>query len=215
MLQPRSLRAISSQCTCIRNAVRHYSAPGTKTRGPKAGSKDATTKRQLPTKAPQGKTSSNETTVVATPTQPTSNQIMRTYKPRTPGVRHLKRPINDHLWKGRPLRRLTFAKKGQARGGRNNSGRITVRHRGGGHKRRIRIVDFERSVPGPHKVERIEHDPNRSAHIALVTEVKTGNQTYIVAAEGMREGDTIQSYRAGLPPDLIKSMGGSDRKSVV
>lgn len=135
--------------------------------------------------------------------------MMRTYKPRTPGLRHLKRPINDHLWPGRPLRSLTFPKKGQARGGRNNTGRITVRHRGGGHKRRIRIVDFERKEPGVHKVERIEHDPNRSAHIALVTNEKTGVQTYIVAAEGMREGDRIQSYRSGLPPDLIKSMGGT------
>lgn len=134
---------------------------------------------------------------------------MKTYKPRTPGVRHLRRPINDHLWKGRPLAKLTFAKKGQALGGRNNTGRITVRHRGGGHKRRIRTVDFERRAPGKHTVDRIEHDPNRSAHIALVTNSKTGEKTYIIAAEGMREGDTIESYRSGLPADLIKSMGGS------
>lgn len=133
---------------------------------------------------------------------------MRTYKPRTPGVRHLKRPINDHLWKGRPFLPLTFAKKGHGKGGRNNSGRITIRHRGGGHKRRIRTVDFLRMTPGPHTVERIEHDPGRSAHIALLNEEATGRKSYIVAAEGMRAGDVVQSYRAGIPRDLLESMGG-------
>jgi ribosomal protein L2 len=134
--------------------------------------------------------------------------IMRTYKPRTPGVRHLKRPINDHLWKGRPYLPLTFPKKGQAKGGRNNSGVITVRHRGGGAKRRIRTVDFHRWTPGPHLVERIEHDPNRSAHIALLTQEATGRKSYIVAADGMRTGDVVQSYRSGIPQDLLDSMGG-------
>jgi ribosomal protein L2 len=133
---------------------------------------------------------------------------MRTYKPRTPGLRHLKRPINDHLWKGRPYLPLTFPKKGHGKGGRNNTGRITVRHRGGGHKRRIRTVDFKRFAPGPHTVDRIEYDPGRSAHIALLTEQATGKKSYIVAAEGMRAGDVVQSYRAGLPQELIDSMGG-------
>jgi ribosomal protein L2 len=134
--------------------------------------------------------------------------MMRTYKPRTPGVRHLRRPINDHLWKGRPFLPLTFAKKGHGKGGRNNSGRVTIRHRGGGHKRRIRTVDFLRMAPGPHTVERIEHDPGRSAHIALLNEEATGRKSYIVAAEGMRAGDVVQSYRAGIPKDLLDSMGG-------
>ncbi|KAK0628158.1 50S ribosomal protein L2 [Bombardia bombarda] len=134
--------------------------------------------------------------------------ILRTYKPRTPGLRHLKRPINDHLWKGRPFLPLTYPKKGQAKGGRNNTGTITVRHRGGGHKRRIRTVDFERWAPGPHLVERIEYDPGRSAHIALVTEQATRNKSYILAADGMRAGDIVQSYRAGIPQDLLDSMGG-------
>jgi len=134
--------------------------------------------------------------------------MMRTYKPRTPGVRHLRRPINDHLWKGRPFLPLTFAKKGHGKGGRNNSGRVTIRHRGGGHKRRIRTVDFLRMEPGPHTVERIEHDPGRSAHIALLNEEATGRKSYIVAAEGMRAGDVVQSYRAGIPKDLLESMGG-------
>ncbi len=133
---------------------------------------------------------------------------MRTYKPRTPGVRHLKRPINDHLWKGRPYLPLTFPKKGHGKGGRNHSGKITVRHRGGGHKRRIRTVDFKRWTPGPHTVDRIEYDPGRSAHIALLTEQATGTKSYIVAAEGMRAGDVVQSYRAGIPVELLESMGG-------
>ncbi|KAI0387282.1 ribosomal protein L2 [Hypomontagnella monticulosa] len=137
-----------------------------------------------------------------------STVILRTYKPRTPGVRHLKRPINDHLWKGRPFLPLTFPKKGMAKGGRNNNGRITVRHRGGGAKRRIRTVDFHRWISGPHLVERIEYDPNRSAHIALLSEEATGKKTYIIAAEGMRSGDVVQSYRSGIPQDLLDSMGG-------
>lgn len=137
-----------------------------------------------------------------------SNVILRTYVPRTPGVRHLKRPINDHLWKGGPFRPLTFPKKGQSRGGRNNTGRITVRHRGGGHKRRIRTVDFDRREPGPHLVERIEYDPGRTAHIALITNKATGRKSYIVAADGLRAGDVVQSYRAGLPKELVEEMGG-------
>jgi ribosomal protein L2 len=133
---------------------------------------------------------------------------LRTYKPRTPGLRHLKRPVNDHLWPGRPHLALTFARKGQHLGGRNNTGRVTVRHRGGGHKRRIRIVDYKRYLPGKHVVERIEYDPNRSAHLALVTRVATGEKSYIIAADGMRAGDEVESYRLGIPDDLIASMGG-------
>ena len=148
-------------------------------------------------------------TIAHTP-EPTSGGavFLRTYKPRTPGVRHLKRPINDHLWKGRPYLPLTFPKKGQSRGGRNVSGRITVRHRGGGAKRRIRTVDFERKVPGPHLVDRIEYDPGRSAHIALVTEKATGKKSYILASDGLRAGDVVHSYRAGIPAKLLASMGG-------
>jgi ribosomal protein L2 len=133
---------------------------------------------------------------------------MQTYKPRTPGVRHLKRPINDHLWKGKPYAKLTFAKIGHGKGGRNNTGRITMRHRGGGARRRIRTVDFKRDEPGKHIVERIEYDPNRSAHLALVENVSTQRKSYIIAAEGMRAGDTIESFRAGIPRSLLESMGG-------
>ncbi|CUS08334.1 unnamed protein product [Tuber aestivum] len=134
------------------------------------------------------------------------NLRMRTYKPRTPGLRHLKRPIEDHLWKKGPFRPLTFTKKGT--GGRNHTGRITCRHRGGGHKRRIRTVDFHRISPGPHTIDRIERDPGRSAHIALVTNNTTGRKSYILAADGLRAGDTVQSYRDGIPDDLMAAMGG-------
>ena len=133
---------------------------------------------------------------------------MITYKPRTPSVRHLKRVYTPWVWKGGPYLPLTFPKKGQAKGGRNSAGRITVRHRGGGHKRRIRTVDFKRMTPGPHTVDRIERDPNRSGHIALITNQKTGKKSYILAADGVREGDVVQSYRAGIPNDLLASMGG-------
>lgn len=130
------------------------------------------------------------------------------YKPRTPGTRHLVRTINEHLWKGGPYKRLTFPKKGHGKGGRNHTGRVVVRHRGGGHKRRIRTVDFFRMEPGPHTVDRIERDPGRSAHIALVTNVATNMKSYILAADGLREGDTVQSYRSGIPAELLASMGG-------
>lgn len=134
---------------------------------------------------------------------------LRRYTARTPGLRHLIRPLNDHIWKGRPLHKLTFPKKGHAKGGRNKTGRITVRHRGGGAKRRIRTVDFARTEPGQHFVERIEHDPGRSAHIALVRSSITGKRTYILAAEGLRAGDVVASYRAGIPAELLEDIGGN------
>ncbi|CAK4032088.1 related to mitochondrial ribosomal L2 of the large subunit [Lecanosticta acicola] len=147
-------------------------------------------------------------TPAAAPMRKKGGFQMKTYKPRTPGLRHLKRAINDHLHKGGPMRNLTFAKVGHAKGGRNNSGRVTVRHRGGGHRRRIRTVDFNRKAPGKHLVERIEYDPNRSAHLALLQNLETKKYSYIIAAEGMRAGDTVESFRSGIPQELLDSMGG-------
>ena len=143
------------------------------------------------------------------PTSSKTAPVIRTYKPRTPGVRHLRRPVNDHLWKGRPVQKLTFPKRGHGKGGRNHTGRVTVRHHGGGHKRRIRIVDFVRAAPGPHSVERIEYDPGRSAHIALLRSQETKKLSYILAPDGMRAGEVVQSYMSGIPEDLWKSMGGA------
>ncbi|KAF2862699.1 ribosomal protein L2 [Piedraia hortae CBS 480.64] len=145
---------------------------------------------------------------VLAPAAKSQQVLLKTFKPKTPGVRHLRQPLNPHLWKGQPYRKLTFPKIGHAKGGRNNTGRITVRHRGGGHRRRIRTVDFQRRAPGKHVVERIEYDPNRSAHIALISRVATGEKSYIVAAEGMRAGDVVESYLYGLPTQLVESMGG-------
>ncbi|KAG6839077.1 hypothetical protein H0H87_001757, partial [Tephrocybe sp. NHM501043] len=94
-----------------------------------------------------------------------STELFKTYKPVSPGIRHLKRPLHPHLYEGRPVRALTIAKR--KKGGRNAHGRITVRHRGGGHRQRIRTLDFVREEPGVFDVIRIEYDPGRSAHIAL------------------------------------------------
>lgn len=147
----------------------------------------------------------------AYPSPPASadhSTIIKKYTPRTPGIRHLRRPVYDHLWKGRPVHRLTFPKRGHGKGGRNNSGKITAHRRGGGHKRRIRMVDFTRNTPGPHLVERIEYDPGRTAHIALLRSKENGRLSYILAPDGLRPGEMVQSYTPGIPEDLWKSMGG-------
>jgi len=99
--------------------------------------------------------------------------------------------VTPGLHRGSPHEPL-LAKKTKS-GGRNNLGRITTRHRGGGHKQRYRIVDFKRRKTGiPAVVERLEYDPNRSAHIALVR-YADGERTYIIAPRGLNPGDTIRS----------------------
>ncbi|KAG6848281.1 hypothetical protein H0H93_001580 [Arthromyces matolae] len=135
-----------------------------------------------------------------------STELYKTYKPVTPGLRHLKRPLNPHLYEGRPVRALTIAKR--KNGGRNAHGHITVRHRGGGHRQRIRTVDFVRDEPGVYDVVRVEYDPGRSAHIALVCSrdqdhIGTQRWKYILATEGMRAGDQVQSFRQGIPDGFI------------
>ena len=154
-------------------------------------------------------TAAYDPTIPPPPTKPNTGVHVRKYKPITPGIRHVRRPINEHLWKGGPVKRLTFPKKGHSKGGRNNTGKITVHHRGGGHKRRIRMVDFVRRDPGPHTVERIEYDPGRNAHIALVRSQLNKKLSYILAPFGMRAGEVVHSYMSGIPKDLLDSMGGS------
>lgn len=132
--------------------------------------------------------------------------LMKKLKPVSPGLRWWRTPIYPYLYKGRPVRALTEAKRGK--GGRNHSGRITVRHRGGGHKRRIRLVDFTRTDPGQQTVQRIEYDPGRTSHIALLKNNKTGKLSYIIACDGLRAGDVVESYRQGIPEDLLREMGG-------
>jgi len=135
-----------------------------------------------------------------------TKDLYKTYKPVSPGIRHLRRPLNPHIYEGRPVRSLTVARR--KNGGRNQHGVITVRHRGGGHKQRIRILDYKREAPGIHDVVRIEYDPGRSAHIALLHNRDTnaiGNQkwSYIIATDGLRAGDQVQSFRQGIPEGFI------------
>ena len=112
-------------------------------------------------------------------------------KPTSPGRRFAVKVTTEGLHKGDPHGPL-LAKKNRT-GGRNNRGRITVRHRGGGHKRRYRKVDFRRNKDGvPGRVERLEYDPNRSAHLALVL-YADGERRYVVAARGVRPGDAVAS----------------------
>ena len=114
-------------------------------------------------------------------------------KPTSAGRRHVVKVTHPDLYKGRPHAPLLEKKSGN--GGRNNAGRITTRHQGGGHKQHYRVVDFKRTKDGvPAKVERIEHDPNRSAHIALLC-YADGERRYIIAPEGVSAGDQLQSGR--------------------
>ncbi|CAD6567716.1 MAG: hypothetical protein CYPHOPRED_002020 [Cyphobasidiales sp. Tagirdzhanova-0007] len=138
---------------------------------------------------------------------------MKTFKPLTPSLRHVRQPVHAHLWKGDPHRVLTIAKRGT--GGRNNTGRITTRFRGGGHKRRIRLVDFKRSIEGEQTVERIEYDPGRTAHIALVKHNVTGQLSYILAPEGLRAGDKVESWPNGLTSSLSRSSTANPAKTGV
>jgi large subunit ribosomal protein L2 len=112
-------------------------------------------------------------------------------KPTSPGRRHVVRIVHADLHKGAPYAPL-LEKKSKS-GGRNNNGRITTRHIGGGHKQHYRVIDFKRNKDGiPATVERIEYDPNRSANIALVL-YADGERRYIIAPKGVKAGDPIVS----------------------
>ncbi|MGA9795211.1 MAG: 50S ribosomal protein L2 [Rhizomicrobium sp.] len=115
---------------------------------------------------------------------------LKQYKPTTPGQRQLVLIDRKGLHKGDPVKSLT---EGQHRhGGRNNTGRVTVRWQGGGHKQRYRLVDFKRKKDGAAKVERLEYDPNRTAFIALI-KYKDGELSYILAPQRLAVGDTVIS----------------------
>jgi large subunit ribosomal protein L2 len=112
-------------------------------------------------------------------------------KPTSPGRRFVVQVTTPGLHKGKPHAALLAPKS--STGGRNNAGRITTRHRGGGHKQRYRVIDFKRDKNDvPAKVERIEYDPNRSAHIALLL-FADGERRYILAPKGVKAGDEIRS----------------------
>jgi len=114
---------------------------------------------------------------------------LKTFKPTTPGQRQLVIIDRSELWKGPPVKALTEGKREQ--GGRNNNGRITVRWRGGGHKRRFRVIDFKRAKRDmPAEVVRLEYDPNRSGFIALV-KYEDGELAYILAPQRLKAGDKI------------------------
>lgn len=116
---------------------------------------------------------------------------LKKYKPRTPSRRFTVLSAFDEITRDRPERALTRPKKSTA--GRNSSGRITVRHRGGGHKRKYRCVDFRRDKAGiPARVAEIEYDPNRSARIALL-HYADGEKRYILCPLGLKKDATVMS----------------------
>ncbi|MBI5668766.1 MAG: 50S ribosomal protein L2 [Chloroflexi bacterium] len=116
---------------------------------------------------------------------------VKVYKPTSAGRRGMTGHTFEEITKSKPERSLTEAIR--KRGGRNNQGRLTVRHRGGGHKRRYRIIDFKRDrLDSPATVIAIEYDPNRSARIALI-EFPDGERRYIIAPLGLKVGDRVGS----------------------
>ena len=120
-------------------------------------------------------------------------------KPTSPGRRAVVKVVHPNLYKGRPVESLTESQSKNA--GRNNNGRITTRHQGGGHKQQYRIVDFKRNKDGiVAKVERLEYDPNRSAHIALLC-YADGERRYIIAPKGVAVGaELISGPEAPIKP---------------
>lgn len=114
---------------------------------------------------------------------------LKTFKPTTPGRRQLVLVDRSELWKGKPVASLTEGLRKS--GGRNNTGRVTVRFRGGGHKRRYRVIDFKRDkFDVPATVERLEYDPNRTAFIALLS-YEDGEKRYILAPQRLQVGDVV------------------------
>jgi large subunit ribosomal protein L2 len=135
-------------------------------------------------------------------------------KPTSPGRRGVVQVKHSHLHKGAPFAGLI--EKKTKTGGRNNTGRITTRHRGGGHKQRYRVIDFKRDKDGiVGTIERIEYDPNRTAHIALVL-YGDGERRYIIAPKGLRAGDKVISGReASIKPGNCLPLRNMPMGSVV
>jgi large subunit ribosomal protein L2 len=125
--------------------------------------------------------------------------MLKKYRPNTPGTRQLILPMNETLTRAsdnsratvKPTKSLLLPKK--RTNGRNNNGHITCRHKGGGHKRHYRIIDFKRDKENiPARVASIEYDPNRSAYIALLN-YADGEKRYILAPQGLKQGDLVQT----------------------
>lgn len=114
---------------------------------------------------------------------------LKKFKPTTPSQRQLVLVDRSNLWKGKPVKPLTEGLNKS--GGRNNTGRVSIWHRGGGHKRTYRLVDFKRTKRGvPATVERLEYDPNRTAFIALI-KYEDGELSYILAPQRLAPGDKV------------------------
>ena len=129
---------------------------------------------------------------------------LKTYNPITPSLRGLIQVDRSSLWKGRPEKSLLVKKKSS--GGRNSQGRITVRRRGGGHKRFVRDVDFLRNrYDEVATVERLEYDPGRTAFIALI-KYKNDTKSYIVAPQKLAVGDEVVSSRSPVEPRVGNAM---------
>jgi len=146
--------------------------------------------------------------------------MVKKFRPTTPGQRKLVLPSNTQLTRVgkdnkaiKPTKSLLVSKKRTS--GRNHHGRITCRHRGGGHKRFYRLIDFKRNKDGVEAiVSTIEYDPNRSAHIALLHYLD-GEKRYILAPEGLKQGDRVQSgdktpFKAGCTMPLKNMPLGTD-----
>ncbi len=116
---------------------------------------------------------------------------LKSAKPTTPGRRGVVLQTSDDITRRRPKKSLLLPQK--KRGGRNSSGKLTVRHRGGGHKRRLRVIDYKRDKSGvPGEVDSIEYDPNRSARIALI-KYRDGDWRYIIAPAAIKVGDVVEA----------------------
>ncbi len=132
---------------------------------------------------------------------------VRKLKPVTPGQRHRVVATFDDITVSKPEKSLLLPLKKS--GGRNNSGKMTMRYMGGGHKRKLRVIDFKRDKDGiPAVVKTIEYDPNRSARIALVA-YKDGEKRYIIAPNGLKVGQTVESGR-GIAPEIGNTLFLSD-----
>jgi large subunit ribosomal protein L2 len=133
---------------------------------------------------------------------------LKSYKPTTPSQRELVLVDRSHLYKGKPVKGLVEGK--HSSGGRNNHGRVTVRWRGGGHKRAYRLIDFKRrKLDMTATVERLEYDPNRTAFIALI-KYADGELSYILAPQRLAAGDTIVSAKSA---DVKPGAGGQLARS--
>ena len=139
---------------------------------------------------------------------------LKSYKPITPGRRGLVLVDRSHLWKGKPVKSLSEGLN--SKGGRNNLGRITVRHRGGGAKRLYRKIDFKRKkLDAVGTVDRFEYDPNRSAFIALI-KYDDGEMSYIIAPQRLAVGDKIvSSARADIKPGNAMPFSGMPIGTIV